>query len=110
MYSTEEHTLQVNIVNLLNKNKVKFFSVPNGLLRHIRVDITMKKEGQKAGVSDLVLLFPNAKTVFVEIKTPKGKQSDNQVEFESMVTKLGFEYYIIRSIREMELLISKIKA
>ena len=60
-----------------------------------------KATGLLSGVSDLVILFPN-KTVFCEVKTPTGTQSDNQIEFQKHVESLGFEYILVRSLDEFK--------
>lgn len=74
------------------------FSVPNDSSSK---EETMRKKatGLMAGVSDLIVLLPG-KTIFVEIKTHTGRQSDVQKEFENQVNNLGFDYWIIRSKKD----------
>lgn len=60
--------------------------------------------GMKAGVSDLIVLMPN-RCIFVELKTDTGIQSDGQKEFEYTVKKLGFEYYLVRSLETFKKII-----
>lgn len=57
----------------------------------------MKAEGAKAGVSDLLLMVPNGQYNFlaIEMKAEKGRQSDNQKNWERHVNKLGFGKYVI---------------
>lgn len=50
--------------------------------------------GLKAGVSDFILLLKGT-AVFIEMKLPKKKQSQEQKEFESRVISLGFRYFVI---------------
>lgn len=76
------------------------FSVPNGGTRNIIEAKKLKETGLMAGVADLIVLYPNGKTYFIELKTDTGKQSDKQIEFEKRVTELGFEYKLIRSLEE----------
>lgn len=78
------------------------FSVPNGGSRHKLEAINLKKEGLKAGVADLVLLLAGGTTVFIELKYGKNGQSVKQREFECLVKKLGFNYYIIRTFNEFK--------
>jgi hypothetical protein len=61
--------------------------------------MSMIQTGLMSGVSDLILLLPN-KAVFVEVKTDVGRQSDKQKEFEQIVTALGFEYWLVRSLED----------
>lgn len=49
------------------------------------------------GVSDRIVLFPNGKLYFVELKTAKGVQSPLQKLFEKEVTELGQEYVLLNS-------------
>ena len=98
----EESKLQREVVKYLRLELRMcgglIFAVPNGGKRskiEARIQVS---EGTLHGVSDLIILLPNARTVFVEMKTEKGKQSDYQEQFEESVSKLGFEYVIWRSI------------
>ena len=66
-----------------------------------------KATGLLSGVSDLIVLLPNAITLFVEVKIESGGvQSDSQKEFEKTVTDLGFRYVIVRSLDEFKIFIS----
>ena len=98
----EESKIQRHVVNYLRLELRQcgglVFAVPNGGKRskiEARIQVA---EGTLHGVSDLILLLPNSRTVFVEMKTDKGKQSEYQKQFEDSVTNLGFEYVIWRSI------------
>lgn len=82
------------------------FSVPNGGSRNILEAKKMKLTGTLAGVSDLIIIKQN-KTIFVEVKTEKGIQSDVQKDFQSRVDNLGFEYLIVRSLEDFKNKITK---
>ena len=75
------------------------FSVPNGGSRNLLEAVHLKNEGALAGVADLVALAPRA-LLFIEMKTPKGKQSAYQREFEKKVCALGYQYRICHSLDE----------
>ena len=62
---------------------------------------TFKNTGTMAGVSDLIVVLPN-KTIFVELKTETGIQSDKQKIFESKIKELNQEYYLIRSLEQFK--------
>lgn len=83
------------------------FSIPNGGTRNIREAMTFKATGLLKGASDLVVIFPNGKLCFVELKTDKGVQSTEQKDFECRVSSLGFEYHLIRSLEDFKLLTLK---
>jgi len=56
----------------------------------------------KKGSADVIVFLKNARTVWVEFKRPKNsKQSPDQVDFENKITKLGFKYYVVRSLDEL---------
>ncbi len=82
------------------KNNV-IFSVPNGGTRNVKEALKLKATGLVPGVSDLIILLPS-KCLFIEVKTSTGKQSDVQKVFESKVTLLGFDYYLVRSLEEFK--------
>ena len=91
----QESQFQRAIVKYLRLRNIFCFSVPNGVrLTTIQSRIAVA-EGLLHGVSDLIILTPN-KVTFAEIKNPngKGRQSDNQKEFQKKVESLGFEYLI----------------
>jgi hypothetical protein len=80
------------------------FSVPNGGYRTKSEAMRLKATGLLAGVSDLIILRKN-EVIFVELKTATGKQSKEQKSFQEKVTKLGFKYYIVRSLVEFKSII-----
>jgi len=80
------------------------FSIPNGGYRNGREAMTFKATGLLKGASDLIVIFPNGKLCFIELKMPKGIQSTEQKDFESRVKLLGYEYHLIRSLEEFKVL------
>ena len=52
------------------------------------------------GFSDLLVLCPGGRTVFMEVKTAKGTQRDSQRRFEAMCQSLGHRYVVVRSVSE----------
>lgn len=98
-----EAKIQADIVQYLQTRGVYFFSVPNeaaGRDAAIRM-ARLKAMGLRSGVSDMVLIFPG-QVVFVEVKDEKGKQSDAQRRFQDKVNELGFDYYLVRSVEDVE--------
>jgi len=72
--------------------------VPNELARK-RKDVIIKD-----GCSDLILVFKN-KVIFCELKVGANNQQQNQIKFQELVTSLGFEYHIIKSLNQFKQLI-----
>ena len=61
---------------------------------------SMVQQGFSRGMPDLLLYLPNGKVLNMELKTDKGKQSADQVDVQNQLTKLGHNYYIIRTVYE----------
>jgi hypothetical protein len=110
-----ESKLQQEIFNFYHNNFcLKFhnprgmiFSIPNGGTRNKLEAITMKATGLLAGASDLIIITPNGKLMFIELKTDTGKQSEKQIDFQNRVNALGFEYYLIKSLDEFKNMLKK---
>jgi hypothetical protein len=59
---------------------VLIYAIPNGGLRTKAEAARMKWTGTLAGMPDLGLVLPDGRACFVEVKTPKGRLSDIQME------------------------------
>lgn len=104
----KESKIQHEIVKYLQKERrdIYFFSVPNeaagkGKGAQIRMS-QLKSMGLRSGVSDLILLLPGSITLFIEVKTVKGIQSDKQKRFEIKVNERGFNYFLVRSLEDLK--------
>jgi hypothetical protein len=72
--------------------------------------------GLNGGVSDMVLMYPfifdkdqfNG-SLFIEFKTPKGKQSPQQILFHEAARGVNKWYVIVRSVEEFKELFSRIE-
>jgi hypothetical protein len=61
----------------------------------------LKGTGLLKGASDLIMVVE--KNVFwIEMKTPTGRQSPEQKNFELSVNVLGFDYLLFRSLEEFQ--------
>ena len=81
----------------------RLFAVPNGGRRDGITGARLKEEGVLAGVADLVLLVPNANyhALLIEMKTPKGRQSDSQRAWQRAVAgNDDYLYVVVRSLEE----------
>jgi len=85
------------------------FAVPNGGSRNVREATKFKREGVRAGVSDLILAY-NGIATFIELKRPDGKgtQTADQKEFEQHITSQGFDYHLIDTFEDFQELIRNI--
>ncbi len=91
-----EHIEQVRLVNWFRDNFKDhlIFAVPNGGYRGIKEAGRLKAEGVLSGVSDCIILCPNGKTLFLEMKKTTGKLSPNQKDFFAKLDALGFDYIV----------------
>ena len=56
---------------------------------------------KSAGMSD-ILAAKNGRVLFLEVKTKAGRQSPSQKDFEMLCHAMGNEYYVVRSVEEVE--------
>ena len=83
---------------------LNLFAIPNGGTRNAIEASNLKKQGVTAGVSDLILLFPNWKHPYlcIEMKVGRNKQTEHQKAFQQAVERVGGKYIICRSFEEFE--------
>ena len=97
--SNSEERIQANCVKWLWNNYPEtrglFILNSNNPLNAID-GMRRKAMGAIPGVADTMFLH-NGKVYFLEFKTPKGRQSKVQIEWESLVSQHGFIYVVIRS-------------
>lgn len=76
--------------------------VPNGGKRNAIEAARLKRMGVRAGFPDLIFIKPNKTYPYmgIELKTPKGRQSDFQKQYETYFSQLGAKYVVVRSVDE----------
>ena len=62
------------------------------------------------GESDLTLFLHGGQTIFVEVKTPNGRQSARQRHFQEVIESYGFRYVILRSLEDARKVIEEVTA
>ena len=65
-----EHQIQIAISQYLDLRGLCYWAVPNGGMRNITVASKLKKEGVKAGIPDISLVY-KGKYFGIEVKKPK---------------------------------------
>lgn len=62
--------------------------------------------GARAGAADLLVFYAQPprppRIIFMEVKTPAGRQSPNQRKFEAHVKAMGMEYILVRSLQDAQ--------
>lgn len=104
----EESKIQQAVVQWFRLQYPKYIiaAVPNGGYRNSKEAAIMQREGVLSGFSDLIVIAQR-NVLFMEMKTPKGLQSDKQKEFQNKVSRLGFEYVICCSFEQSVLAIER---
>lgn len=104
-----EETLQKIIVESVNTFYPKLILVAslNGIsLKGLSIKqrailiADMKKQGLVTGESDTMVLLPEGKSLHIELKVGKNKQSEDQIKYEKKLKSLGHNYYIAKSSAE----------
>lgn len=100
-----ERQLQRGVAGYLSmlemQGKLTFFAVPNGGSRHPAEAANLKRDGVRAGVSDIVVIWQN-KVGFIELKSPTGRTTVYQDSFASYVRSFGHQYVVIRDMDELK--------
>jgi hypothetical protein len=101
-----EEALQRAVCGLLAiyeaKHLLAYCHVPSGGYRTPAEAGILKAMGVKRGIPDLLVWTPNAHSFGIELKGPKGKESDAQILFRSTLESLGHRVYVCWSIEEVE--------
>ena len=79
--------------------RLMIFAVPNGGSRNVIEAKKLKATGTLRGASDLIVNFPG-KSVYIEVKTDTGVQSDAQIDIQNRIEDLGMDYHIVRSVSD----------
>ena len=98
--------LKNNYGTKLNNPQCAIFSVPNEG-KNAKEQASKIATGLMSGVSDLIVLLPGMRVLFVEVKDARGTQKPKQKAFERIVTALGFPYYLVRSLEDFQKIIEK---
>ncbi|RIJ15978.1 VRR-NUC domain-containing protein [Henriciella mobilis] len=120
-HNHEEHQIQCAIVTLLDwalPADATFFAVPNGekrggktvTVRGKKVPLSairLKKEGVKAGVADILVLWAG-RAIAMETKTRNGRQSPEQKAWQADFERAGGVYHIVRSVDDVQAVLAAI--
>ena len=87
--------------NAYRDRRLLLVSVPNGARVQRTQARVLKAEGLTAGVSDLLLFAPSG-LLCIEMKAPKGRQSDDQKAWQQAVTAAGYRYEIVRTLADFQ--------
>ncbi len=97
----EEENLQIRCIKYLTYrySHLLWHHSPNEAKRTIAQAAFEKQCGMRPGWPDLEILDRD-KVIFVEFKTPKGRQSPEQKKVQELLQKLGYFYTIVRTYED----------
>jgi hypothetical protein len=99
--ATPEGRIQAAILTKLKKAGVFCWRNNNTATYDAKLGIYRAFNGTK-GVSDIIAVLPGGQACFIEVKTPKGRQSPDQILFQKRVECLGARYVLARSVSDVE--------
>ena len=98
----DESIIQSQIVSALSLAGVYVFMVPNGELGKITQAAAgrAKAMGLRSGMADLIVMSPDGRAHFLEVKTATGVLSPSQIRFAELCIKRGWKYEVARTVDE----------
>ncbi len=96
-----EESFQTKLVKELEwrlRPAVIMAAIPNGGFRYGRTARTLKATGVKRGMTDLVFAFEKGQTAWLELKSGKGKLSDEQMGIQYRLLTLGHRHAVAFTI------------
>lgn len=96
-----EANTQNAIIDYLEAKRLVYlrFNPLKPIIRRKQITFAPLKPSQK-GAPDLIVFLPGGTTVFLEIKSERGKQSDEQLLWEKKAKEAGYAYHVVRSVDE----------
>ena len=99
--STAISTIQSLYPNLLISPSLSGIQLGGSITSKAQTVAILKRSGFRKGIPDILIYLPNGTVLNLQFKRPKGGvQSIEQKEVESILTKLGHNYYIVTSSTE----------
>jgi len=107
-----KRTVEDYLTILQSQGKLFFLRLNSGDFIEVRGETRRRIKGCPKGTADLMVITNNGRfdapnkfypvVYFLELKTPKGKVSLEQVEFGKMVEIHGCIYLVIRKLEELQ--------
>jgi hypothetical protein len=97
----------IQLLRLVADRRTIFMSIPNGMYSSARIGARFVKAGLLAGAPDLLIITPDGRPHFMEVKAPDGRQSEAQKAFQAREAVVRLDYSVVRSLGEAEEMLSK---
>ena len=108
-----EHALQVAVVEymaLMVRPELYWSAIPNGGKRNLSVAVKLKREGVRRGTPDIVILLPEGRAAWLELKVKGGSLSLEQRMFRDVCHRLGHHWALAKSLDDVIAFLQKIGA
>jgi hypothetical protein len=97
---TKESDIQIacnqHLKHLAKSYYFRHFHVPNEGKRSIGYHVKMKNMGLKSGCPDIIIEYPEGRILYIELKAPAGRLSDNQKLWAVQSKGLGTPHFIVQ--------------
>jgi hypothetical protein len=103
-----EDAIQASIIQLLclaADRRTIFLAIPNGIPASARTGARFVKAGLLAGAPDLLIITPDGRPHFMEVKAPDGDIRRRSLQARCAVVRL--DYSVVRSLRDAEEVLSR---
>lgn len=106
MKDASEHAHQVTLLNWFDLTYPQYkgfiFAIPNGGFRHKAVAAKLQIEGVRSGIPDLFLPVASGQYhgMFIEMKTEKGRATENQKLWIDRLLSLGYLAVVCKGWRD----------
>ena len=101
---TDEDRLQIAVARFLDVSLPEgavWFAVPNGGSRNPIEAAKLKRMGTRPGIPDICIIW-RGRSIFIELKTPKGRTSPAQEAVMSALTMAGAVVNVCRSLEDVQ--------
>lgn len=102
-----EYQLQRAVVKKLREHGIVVFSIPNERNMGVSDSVRMRNAGLTKGAPDLICWDSTTQCWWLELKTPTGKRSPEQMCMEYIaIEKLNIKYKVVRTLNDIDELLS----
>lgn len=108
-----EHALQTVVCEYMARAvrpELHWTAIPNGGKRDLRTAVKLKTEGVKRGSPDIVILLPEGRVAWLELKIKGGSLSVEQQAFRNICQRLGHHWAVAKTLDEAAAFLTAIGA
>jgi hypothetical protein len=90
------------ILDLIIGSDALYLHIPNGGKRDAREGARLKAQGVLAGAPDWLIITPDGRANFIELKVGANKQTAAQLEFQRRATAMSCQYHLATNLHEFQ--------